>query len=100
MSNFYIRPSKDASYQALIHLAKRFREEDFFRNQPIRNKNGPLFMIDGFLKIFSSETTLPNEPKLGRKHLWKVLYTDCSFRHNSLANIAATGNSYFRLVDF
>jgi hypothetical protein len=24
-----------------------------------------LFLIDGFLKIFSSETTLPNEPKLG-----------------------------------
>jgi hypothetical protein len=29
MSNLYRRPSKDAPYQVSIHLAKRFREEDF-----------------------------------------------------------------------
>jgi hypothetical protein len=29
MSNLYKGPSKDASYQVSIHLAKRFRGEDF-----------------------------------------------------------------------
>ena len=39
ISNLYREPSKDASYQDLIHLARRFQRRRFFRNQPIRNKN-------------------------------------------------------------
>jgi hypothetical protein len=33
MSNLYRGPSKDASYQVLIHLAKRFQRRRFLRNQ-------------------------------------------------------------------
>jgi hypothetical protein len=39
MSDLYRGPSKDASYQMLVHLAKRLQKRRFSRNQPIRNRN-------------------------------------------------------------
>ena len=40
MTNLYRGPSIDASYQISVHLGKSFQRRRFFRNQPIRNKNG------------------------------------------------------------
>ena len=40
MSILYRGPSIDASYHISVHLGKQFQRRIFFRNQPIRNKNG------------------------------------------------------------
>ena len=72
------------------HLWKVLSEECTFWYGPLPNMalhRQFLFLIGQFLKISSSEIAWPNESKLGRKHLWKVLYQNCSSHSVKTTNL-------------
>ena len=72
-----------------MHLWKFLYNKCSSRPDPLTNMavtGNSCFWLFDFLKIFSPETASANEPKLSRKHPWKILYNDCSFRPESVAN--------------
>jgi hypothetical protein len=100
MSNLYRGSPIDASYQDLVHLAKRFQSR-FLGNQPIRNKNclwWPCLLTDGdemsnlnsgssidasyqvsvhLAKRFQRRRIKKNQPIRNKKCLWRPrLLTD------------------------
>ena len=73
MSNIYRKPSIDASYQVSVHLAKRFQRRRFFRNQPIRNKNGlwwPCLLMDWDEMSNLYIEDLPRMPPTKFRFIW------------------------------
>jgi hypothetical protein len=89
MSIFNRGPSKDASCQISIHLAKQFQRRRFLRNQPIRNKYWlwqPCFLTDQ-----NEMSNLHREPSIDASyqvsvHLAKRFQRRRYFRNQPIRN--------------
>ena len=89
MSNLYRGPSIHAFYQISVHSGKRFQRRRFFRNQPIRNKNGlwwPYLLTDR-----DKMSNLYREPSIGASyqvsvHLAKRFQRRRFFRNRPIRN--------------
>jgi hypothetical protein len=91
MKKFYRGSYIDASCQVWLHLGKQFQRRRFFLTLANQKQELPLAAIF----VSTPLKQLPNGTKLGRTHLYKVLYKVSSFHPIPPTNMAAKGNSCF-----